>query len=55
MAMGFQQAPSDPCLYVSKEGEMFFMAVYIDDILLTGKGNKRMEKEKKTQKESTLK
>ena len=23
--MGFQQAPSDPCLHVSKEGEMFFV------------------------------
>ena len=45
--MGFQQAPSNPCLYVNKEGEMFFMAVNVDDILLAGKGNKRIEERKK--------
>ena len=29
--MGFVQTPSDPCLYVSSEGELFIIAVYVDD------------------------
>ena len=45
--MGYQQASSDPCLHVSKE-EMSFMAVYVDDIRVAGKGNKRIEEVKKT-------
>lgn len=45
--MGFDQTPSDPCLYVSKEGEMFIVAVYVDDILLACKDNTRMEQVKK--------
>ena len=36
--MGFDQTPSDPCLYVSK-GEIFIVAVYVD--------NTRMEQVKK--------
>ena len=35
--MGFVQATGDPCLYISSEGEMFLIAVYVDDILLAGK------------------
>ena len=46
--MGFRQTPSDPCLYVSTEGEMFFVAIYVDDILLAGKSNKKMDEVKKT-------
>ena len=45
--MGFDQKPSDPCLYVSKEGEMFIVAVYVDDIRLACKDNTRMEQVKK--------
>ena len=45
--MGFEQRPSDPCLYVSKEGEMFIVAVYVDDILLACKDNTWMEQVKK--------
>ena len=40
--MGFVQTDSDPCVYVSSEGEFFIIAVYVDDILLAGKSNKRM-------------
>ena len=40
--MGFLQVPGDPCLYVSSEGEMFIIAVYVDDILLAGESSKRM-------------
>ena len=45
--MGFQQTTSDPCLYISTEGELFIVAVYVDDILLAGKSTKRMEEVKK--------
>ena len=38
--MGFLQVPGDPCLYVSSEGEMFLIAVYVDDILLAGKATR---------------
>ena len=45
--MGFMQISSDPCLYVSSEGEFFIIAVYVSDILLAGKTNKREEQVKK--------
>ena len=37
---------SDPCLYISTEGELC-IAVYVDDILLAGKSMKKMEEVKK--------
>ena len=40
--MGFEQTKSDPCLYVSSEGELCIIAVYIDDIVLGTKSKKRM-------------
>ena len=40
--MGFVQAKGDPCIYVTSEGEMFIIAVYVDDIVLAGKSDKRM-------------
>ena len=40
--MGFVQATSDPCLYVALEGEIFLIAVYVDDIHLAGKDDERM-------------
>lgn len=40
--MGFVQAAGDPCLYMASEGEMFLIAVYVDDILLAGRSNKRL-------------
>ena len=40
--MGFVQATGDPCLYVALEGEIFLIAVYVDDILLAGKDDERM-------------
>lgn len=45
--MGFKQTTSDPCLYVATEGEMFIIAVYVDDILLAGKSDKRINEVKK--------
>ena len=44
--MGFAQTTSDPCLYVSTEGEMFVIAVYVDDIVLAGKSNRKMSEVK---------
>lgn len=41
--IGFDQTPSDPCLYVSKEGEMFIVAFYVDDILFACKDKKQMK------------
>ena len=40
--MGFVQAKGDPRIYVTSEGEMFIIAVYVDDIILAGKSDKRM-------------
>ena len=33
---GFVQATGDPCLYVSSEGEIFLITVYVDDTVLAG-------------------
>ena len=41
--MGFIQTNSDPCLYTSSEGELFIIAVYVDDILLATKSSERLE------------
>ena len=40
--MGFVQAAGDPCVYMSTEGEMFLIAIYVDDILLAGKSIERL-------------
>lgn len=44
--MGFAQTTSDPCLYVSTEEEMFVIAVYVDDIVLAGKSDRKMSEVK---------
>ena len=46
--MGFVQVKGDPCLYMASEGEMFFIAVYVDDIVLAGKSNKQIAEVKQT-------
>ena len=45
--MGFVPTTSDPCLYVASEGEMFVISVYVDDIVLAGKSDRRMTEVKK--------
>ena len=47
--MGFKQTSCDPCLYVStnSEGEIFIIAVYVDDIILGGKSEARLNEVKK--------
>ena len=47
--MGFEQTSSDPCLYVhfDSEGVMFLVAVYVDDIVLGGRSEAKMNAVKK--------
>ena len=45
--MGFAQSTSDPYVYMSTEGEMFVIAVYVDDIVLAGKTDERIAEVKK--------
>ncbi len=41
--MGFVQITGDSCIYVKEEfGEIFIIAVYVDDILLAGKNDQRI-------------
>jgi len=40
------QSASDPCIYVSTEGETFYIGVYVDDIILAGKTNERIQEVK---------
>jgi len=47
--MGFKQTTSDSCLYVQfdSEGVVFLVAVYVDDIILGGKSDTKMNEVKK--------
>uniref|UniRef100_A0A1X7UJ31 Reverse transcriptase Ty1/copia-type domain-containing protein n=1 Tax=Amphimedon queenslandica TaxID=400682 RepID=A0A1X7UJ31_AMPQE len=40
--MGFIQAKSDPCLYITSEGELCILAVYVSDILIATKDKEKM-------------
>ena len=42
----FEQSTSDPCIYVSMEGETFYLGVYVDDIFLAGTSDERIHKVK---------
>ena len=44
--MGFEQTKSDPCLYISREGGLFILAVYVDNIILATKSQQRMDEVK---------
>ena len=46
-SMGFTQTKSDPCIYVSTGEESFIIAVYVDDILLATRADKRMTEVKR--------
>ena len=35
--IAFAQTVSDPCIYVASEGEMFMIAVHVDDLVLAAK------------------
>ena len=45
--LGFVQSVSDPCIYVASEGEMFMIAVHVDDLVLATKSDKRIGEVKK--------
>ena len=40
--MGFNLSTSNPCIYTASEGEAFIIGVYVDDIILAGKSEKKM-------------
>uniref|UniRef100_A0A1X7VHX2 Reverse transcriptase Ty1/copia-type domain-containing protein n=1 Tax=Amphimedon queenslandica TaxID=400682 RepID=A0A1X7VHX2_AMPQE len=41
--MGFIQCMSDPCLYTTSKGELFIIAVYVEDILAVKEASKMNE------------
>ena len=45
--LGFVQSVSDPCIYVASEGEMFMIAVHVDDLVLAAKSDNRIGDVKK--------
>ena len=46
-SMGFEQTMGNPCIYVKEEcGEIFIIAVYVDDILLAGKTDQKINEVK---------
>ena len=45
--LGFIQSVSDPCIYVASEGEMFMIAVHVDDLVLAAKSDKHIADVKK--------
>ena len=47
-SIGFVQSKNDPCIYTRiTEGELFVIAVYVDDIIQAGKNEKDIEEVKK--------
>ena len=41
--MGFTQSENDPCIYYKDTGgEMFYIGVYVDDIILAGKSEGKL-------------
>jgi len=44
--MGFTQSVSDPCMYTDAGGDLFFIGVYVDDIILAGCSDKRIKEVK---------
>ena len=43
--MGFKQSKNDPCIYIMNSGgEIFIIAVYVNDIILAGKTSEFIQK-----------
>ena len=43
--MGFVQSENDPCIYYRNTGgEMFYAGVYVDDIILAGKSERKLKR-----------
>jgi len=45
-SMGFKQSVSDPCIYTSNTDGLLILAVYVDDILLAGELERKLEEVK---------
>ena len=46
--MGFVQSTSDPCIYIDAGGDIFFIGVYVDDIILASRDLGRIRKVKES-------
>ncbi|CAB4042840.1 Hypothetical predicted protein [Paramuricea clavata] len=47
--IGFTQTESDPCIYVKEEdGDIFVVAIHVDDIILAGKTDEKIAKVKES-------
>ena len=44
--MGFTQTTSDPCIYTDASGDLFYIGVYVDDIILAGRSDDRIKEVK---------
>ena len=44
--MGFIQSTSDHCIYMDAGGDVFFIGVYVDDIVLAGRSDERIKEVK---------
>ena len=48
-SIGFTQTVSDPCIYVKEEnGDIFIVAIHVDNIILTGKTDEEIAKGKES-------
>lgn len=44
--MGFTQSTSDPCIYMNAGGDVTYIGVYVDDIILAGRSEDRIKEVK---------
>jgi len=44
--MGFTQSTSDPCTYKDVGGDVFYIGVYADDIILAAQSDKQIKRVK---------
>ena len=42
----FKQSTSEPCIYVSTEGETLYLGVYVDDVIVVGTTDERIKEVK---------
>ena len=42
--LGFIQSTGDPCIYIKSSGELFIIAVYVDDLILAGENEETYKK-----------
>ena len=41
--MGFTESTSDPCIYKDAGGDVFYIRVYVDDIILAAQNDKQIK------------